>query len=200
MCTCVNFSTSCDSTLSLLVSMVVSHDTFPQKTGFPPQLSAACALQPAERVKQCLTFQITGPIRLSVPSPFFPSWQLSLTENQCRSVTPCSEGHCLSPFQIQAGATASLLTLPNEATEDWWKHSGTPECVPAKKLLITLSTFSFLFPWWFMIPSPKPFHFLTQLNCTEARRRTPVETLFNHTVLADPCAFPFHRLPSHRGN
>ena len=29
------------------------------------------------------------------------------------------------------GATASLLTLPNEDTEDWWKHSGTPECVPA---------------------------------------------------------------------
>ena len=47
---------------------------------------------------------------------------------------------------------------------------------------------------------PKPFHFLTQLDCTEARHRTPVETLFNHTVLADPCAFPFPHLPSHRGN
>ena len=33
------------------------------------------------------------------------------------------------------GATASLLTLPNEATEDWWKHSGTPECVPALNCL-----------------------------------------------------------------
>ena len=29
------------------------------------------------------------------------------------------------------GATASLPTLPNEAMEDWWKHSGTPECVHA---------------------------------------------------------------------
>ena len=35
--------------------------------------------------------------------------------------------------------------------------------------------------------SLKPFHFLMQLNCTEARRCTPVETLFNHTVFADLC-------------
>ena len=48
--------------------------------------------------------------------------------------------------------------------------------------------------------SHKPFHFLTQLNCTEARHRTPVETLFNNTVFADSCTFQFHRLPSHRGN
>ena len=115
--------------------------------------------------------------------------------------TPVPKGAASLPSQLTCrGATASLLTLPNEATEDWWKRSGTPEYVPATKLLITLSTFSFLFPWWFMIPSPKPFRFLTQLNCTEARHRTPVETLFNHTVLADPYAFPFHHLPSHRGN
>ena len=37
--------------------------------------------------------------------------------------------------------------------------------------------------------SPKPFHFLTQLNCTEARHRTPVETLFNNTVLLTHAPF-----------
>ena len=36
---------------------------------------------------------------------------------------------------MSRGATASLLTLPNEAIEDWWKHSGTPECVPALNCL-----------------------------------------------------------------
>ena len=33
------------------------------------------------------------------------------------------------------GATTGLPTLPNEATEDWWMHSGTPECVPAQFLI-----------------------------------------------------------------
>ena len=37
--------------------------------------------------------------------------------------------------------------------------------------------------------SHKPFHFLTQLNCTEARHRTPVETLFNNTVLLTHAPF-----------
>ena len=41
------------------------------------RLAAACAVQPTERVKQCLTFQVTGPFRLAVPSPSFPTWQLS---------------------------------------------------------------------------------------------------------------------------
>ena len=31
-------------------------------------------------------YSFCGLMRLSVPSPFFPSWKLSLTENQCRSV------------------------------------------------------------------------------------------------------------------
>ena len=39
----------------------------------------------AERGKLCSTFQVTGPNHLTVPPPSFPSWQLSLTENQCRS-------------------------------------------------------------------------------------------------------------------
>ena len=37
--------------------------------------------------------------------------------------------------------------------------------------------------------SHKLSHFLTQLTCTEARHRTPVETLFNSTVLLTHAPF-----------
>ena len=37
--------------------------------------------------------------------------------------------------------------------------------------------------------SPKFSPFLTQLNCTEARHCTPVETLFNNTVLLTHAPF-----------
>ena len=39
--------------------------------------------------------------------------------------------------------------------------------------------------------SHKPPQFLTQLTCTEARHRTPVETLFNNTVLLTHAPFRY---------
>ena len=65
------------------------HDTSPKRF-FLQQLAAAarfCRLSPQSReTTDVKTPTIPWTIRHTVPSPFFPSWQLSLTENQCRSV------------------------------------------------------------------------------------------------------------------
>ena len=78
-----NCCTSCHSTLSLFVSMVV-HATSPKP--FPSPL-ARVVVAPL----QMRNFNVKTPSSLwtfhhAVPSPSFSTWELSVTENQCQSV------------------------------------------------------------------------------------------------------------------
>ena len=78
-----NCCTSCHSTLSLFVSMVV-HATSPKPFPSPPARVVVAPLQ-------MRNFNVKTPSSLwtfhhAVPSPSFSTWELSVTENQCQSV------------------------------------------------------------------------------------------------------------------
>ena len=64
---------------------MVLHDTSHKPFSF--RIAAADRHLSFERFrKHFSTILLYGLIHLAVTSPSFPSWQLSLTENQCRSV------------------------------------------------------------------------------------------------------------------
>ena len=75
-------------------------------------------------------------------------------------VNPCSKGCCFSSF-LNFTSRGQQGIHSSAANEDSCglslKQIGTPICVPARKLLITLSNFPFLLPWLFMIPPPNHF-------------------------------------------
>ena len=78
------------------------HTIPPPQTGFPPQLSVACALQPAARVKQFFnnsSHRTFSPFRSTT---FFLNWGIELTENQCQSV-------CVS-----MGVLCTIKQVPSE--------------------------------------------------------------------------------------
>ena len=84
--------------LLLFVSMVV-HDTSPKPFSFQPLAAATRFLQPFTAVArvflQMTTFNVETPSSFrtfhhAVPSPSFPSWQLSLTENPSSKCDPLS--------------------------------------------------------------------------------------------------------------
>ena len=108
-----NCCTSCHSTLSLFVSMVV-HATSPKP--FPSPL-ARVVVAPL----QMRNFNVKTPSSLwtfhhAVPSPSFSTWELSVTENQCQSVCVLSGLHQnnLSQIQIQNRPDPTILT-PHDA-------------------------------------------------------------------------------------
>ena len=112
-----NCCTSCHSTLSLFVSMVV-HATSPKP--FPSPL-ARVVVAPL----QMRNFNVKTPSSLwtfhhAVPSPSFSTWELSVTENQCQSV-------CGQPMHVWQHR--------NEASNDilWGNNRGVTESFPGTK-------------------------------------------------------------------
>ena len=112
MCTCFNFWTSCHPTFPRFDSWFF-HDTFPTNR-FPTATlrrfaaDVQCQIVFECRCQHCSTIRFfCGLMHLSVPSPSFPTWELSVTENQCQSVCVCvhpwTKGF-LRPLQSGRGA------------------------------------------------------------------------------------------------
>ena len=80
-----NCCTSCHSTLSLFVSMVV-HATSPKP--FPSPLARVVVAPLQMRNLNVKTPSSLWTFHHAVPSPSFSTWELSVTENQCQSVFP----------------------------------------------------------------------------------------------------------------
>ena len=78
-----NCCTSCHSTLSLFVSMVV-HATSPKP--FPSPLARVVVAPLQMRNLNVKTPSSLWTLHHAVPSPSFSTWELSVTENQCQSV------------------------------------------------------------------------------------------------------------------
>ena len=90
--------------------MVVDHDTLPSKqVSHRSSQSAACALQPAARVKLFSTIQVTGLFRHAVPSPSFPTWELSVTEYNCQSVFFWGGGFCQFCLSLDVSAVCGRM-------------------------------------------------------------------------------------------
>ena len=121
----------------------------------------------------------------------------------CVCVTPCTKGFNATVSTATAQQGRGTRPVTSNLAQRSWDVTGE---APEDALVCTCHNFCTSCPisvFDSMVvhdTSHKPSHFLAQLNCTEARHRTPVETLFNNTVFADSCTFPFPRLPSQRGN
>ena len=180
-----NCCTSCHSTLSLFVSMVV-RATSPKP--FPSPL-ARVVVAPL----QMRNFNVKTPSSLwtfhhAVPSPSsFSTWELSVTENQCQSVRACvGVCVCVTPCAKGFNATVSTTTIPqgrghgscfpshaNEAMgfsrKGMWTHIPVPATRTVFQAVTPLSTL------WFIVlhatPHKQVSHrsFQPLVNCSQPR-------------------------------
>ena len=127
-----NCCTSCHSTLSLFVCMVV-HATSPKP--FPSPLARVVVAPLQMRNLNVKTPSSLWTFHHAVPSPSFSTWELSVTENQCQSVCVCFVP-CLTWSLLNAlcdvFTTAARHPLPAPADPAWsfrvaWSTIGVPD-------------------------------------------------------------------------